>query len=151
VGRKPSPEWRAWIAAKSRCCDRSNVAYPEYGGRGITMCAEWANSFTAFLTYVTAAIGPRPPGTTLDRIDNDRGYEPGNIRWATRSVQMRNTSRNKWLTFNGETLCVTDWATRIGVKRCVLEARLRYGWSLDAALTLPVRRGQPMRRRWPQK
>ena len=81
-----SKEHTAWANAKARCFDPKNPRYACYGGRGIYMCAEWAQSFAAFLTH----IGPAPGGTTLDRIDVNRGYEPGNVRWATKAVQARN-------------------------------------------------------------
>lgn len=80
-------EYSAWNAARRRCHDPDVKAFPSYGGRGISVCPEWFVSFDAFLAY----IGPRPSDEhSLDRIDNDRGYEPGNVRWATRSQQMAN-------------------------------------------------------------
>lgn len=85
-GMKRSPEWKAWVNARRRCTDPSHPDWKNYGGRGITMCAEWLASFAAFYAH----IGPRPAGLTLDRRDNDRGYEPGNVRWATRSEQTAN-------------------------------------------------------------
>lgn len=80
--RKAYVRWHNMI---QRCTNSENKSYPDYGGRGITVCAEWLD-FEAYY----AAIGDAPPGMTLDRIDNDRGYEPGNVRWATRSTQSRN-------------------------------------------------------------
>lgn len=85
-GMRNSPEYSSWQAMKARCLDPGNKDYPRWGGRGITICREWIDSFEAFYAY----LGPRPKGTTLDRIDNRRGYEPGNVRWATRTVQQRN-------------------------------------------------------------
>lgn len=83
-----TPERRAWLDARRRCHDPRAAAYANYGGRGIRMCEEWRFSFEAFLAHV----GRRPgPGHSLDRIDNDRGYEPGNCRWATPTEQGRNT------------------------------------------------------------
>lgn len=82
-----TPEHRAWRKARDRCCNPSDRNYPDYGGRGLSMCQEWRDSFLAFYHH----IGPRPsPDHSLDRIDNDRGYEPGNVRWATRAQQARN-------------------------------------------------------------
>lgn len=82
-----SAEYRAWTAMRKRCNDPKNKAYRNYGGRGIKVCPEWQNDFEAFLAH----IGPKPdPELSIDRIDNNRGYEPGNVRWADRSTQSRN-------------------------------------------------------------
>jgi hypothetical protein len=82
-----TPEYRAWCGAKSRCADKKGYASKYYRDRGITVCDEWKCDFHAFFKH----IGPKPtPKHTLDRIDNDRGYEPGNVRWATMTAQARN-------------------------------------------------------------
>lgn len=80
-------EYIAWNAMVQRCTRESHPAYKNYGGRGITVCAQWRHDFSAFLAH----IGPRPSRNhSLDRIDNGRGYEPGNVRWATLSTQASN-------------------------------------------------------------
>jgi hypothetical protein len=87
-GRTDTAEWQAWSNMRQRCNNPDNPKWPLYGGRGIQVCAEWQDDFPAFLAHV----GPRPgPSYSIDRIDNERGYEPGNVRWATRSQQVRNS------------------------------------------------------------
>jgi hypothetical protein len=85
-GMRNSPEYSSWQAMKGRCLDTGHKDYPRWGGRGVTVCHEWIASFEAFFAHV----GPRPSGTTLDRIDGTKNYEPGNVRWATPTDQARN-------------------------------------------------------------
>lgn len=87
-----TPEYRAWMAIKYRCFKPSAAGYCDYGGRGITMAALYINDFPAFL----AEIGPRPsPRYSIDRIDNEKGYEPGNMRWATSKQQRANQRKRQ--------------------------------------------------------
>jgi len=106
--------------------------YSYYGGRGIIVCQRWVESFEAFLTD----MGPRPsPKHSIDRFPDKNGnYEPGNCRWATQAEQSRNTRRNVNVTFDGRTMCLTDWAKELGVSGSCLRYRIRY-WSLSDALT----------------
>jgi hypothetical protein len=118
---------------KERCGNPRSDDFPRYGGRGIAVCERWRESFAAFL----ADVGPRPsPHHTIDRIDNARGYEPGNVRWATPTEQSRNKRSNRPITFRGETLVIAAWAKRLGIARSVLRRRLEI-WSVDDALTRP--------------
>jgi hypothetical protein len=112
--------------------------YPDYGGRGISMCSEWLDDFAQF----RRDMGPRPIGYSLERIDNDGHYEPRNCRWANRGEQNRNTRRNRPLTLNGETLLLTQWAERLGITSQSLTKRLTRGWSVEAALTAESRTDQ---------
>lgn len=86
-GLSSDPLYRLWIGMKRRCDH-----HPRYLARGIRVCDQWRDDPEAFIAYVNAHLGPRPPDATLDRIDNDRGYEPGNLRWADRVTQAHNVS-----------------------------------------------------------
>lgn len=91
-GKTMSKEYACWCNARSRCFNPNMNGYENYGGRGITMCEEWRHSFEAFFAYV----GPKPsPMHSIDRIDNDGNYEPGNVRWATASEQINNRRKRK--------------------------------------------------------
>lgn len=87
VGKSPTPEYTCWIAIKERCCNPRASNYHKYGGRGVGICQEWADSFEAFLAHV----GPKPsPRHSIERIENSGNYEPGNVRWATAKEQADN-------------------------------------------------------------
>lgn len=132
--KRTTPEYTSWQSMWSRCSRSSNSRYARYGGRGIRVAARW-KTFANFL----ADMGPRPgPGYSIDRINNDGNYEPGNCRWATVGEQNRNNSSTHFVTFKGKTLCVTDWAIELGLNRNTLYQRLRNGWPVERALSVPV-------------
>jgi hypothetical protein len=119
-----------WRNMLSRCENQSNSRFASYGGRGISVCAEW-HVFERFCLD----MGPRPSREhSLDRVNNDGNYEPGNCRWATRLEQQRNMRSNRLLTWDGETLTLSAWAERAGLSGTVLATRLRRGWSMGEAL-----------------
>ncbi|SRR6266545_3323803 len=136
-GKKSTPEYHTWKNMRRRCCDSKNQDWHRYGGRGITVCPEWRSSFTAFL----GDLGERPTSKhTLDRYpDRDGNYEPGNCRWATPAEQARNSSRNHWITFKGQTRCLQDWATELGVTHECLRKRIKAGVPLIGRLRDPNR------------
>jgi len=122
----------------ARCTNPNRPDYEYYGGRGITVCTAWRDSFAIFL----ADMGEKPKGKSLDRIDNDLGYEPSNCRWATKHQQMQNTRSTRLITFNGETMGLNAWAKRLGINKESLRFRLN-NWTLDRAMTEPPRRRGP--------
>lgn len=121
---KSSPEYEAWRDMKKRCYDPSNVMFARYGGRGISVCASWRDSFERFL----ADVGPRPEGKTLDRRDNDKNYEPENVRWATRAEQNRNRSNTRFVDFKGRKIPLKQAAEELGVPYDRLLKRIMAGW-----------------------
>lgn len=135
-GATGSAEYDAWAGINQRCYTPTNNHYNEYGARGITVCERWRQSFENFYTD----MGPKPTKEhSLDRINNNGPYSPDNCRWATTRQQNRNTRRNVMLTHNGETLCVAEWAERIGINRYRLYSRLKSGWSVERTLSEPLR------------
>lgn len=136
-GLSKSTEHIVWAGMKTRCNNPNDPEFSNYGGRGIRVCEAWANDFTTFLRDV----GARPSREhTLDRINNEGHYEPGNCRWATRREQAANRRGLRMLTHNDETLTLADWARRIGLSPTAIAQRLRLGWSVADALS-PVRYG----------
>lgn len=135
-GGKITPEFRAWKHLIERCTDPKNKQFKDYGGRGITVCGEWKESFAKFL----ADVGRKPIGATIDRIDNSKGYQPGNCRWVTSSRNNRNKRNNRLVTLDGKTMCCADWADEFGISQGTLHYRLKAGWSVEQALTTPVQR-----------
>ncbi len=131
-GQSRTAEYRIWCLMRSRCGDETNEDYPGYGGRGIKVCSEWQGSYERFI----ADVGKRPrPGMSINRIDNDGNYEPGNVCWSTQKEQCRNKRSNHMLTHNGETMCLSAWAERGGIDQRLLWKRIKRGWSLARALT----------------
>jgi hypothetical protein len=133
VGGK-SREYKTWLGIISRCYNPKCDSFANYGGRGIRVCVRWLHSFENFL----ADMGPKPgPHHSVERADCDGDYSPENCRWATPLEQSRNTRRNRRLTINGETLCLAEWAERVGLNRNTLQKRLASGWPAEAAVMAP--------------
>lgn len=137
-GHAYTPTWRSWMSMLDRCSKKTgNKHRMRYVSRGIKVCERW-QTFENFL----ADMGERPPGTSLDRINNDGHYEPGNCRWATSTEQSRNRgSFVRLFEFQGESLPLEPWAKRYGMSRTTLKRRLANGWSMEKALTIPRRSG----------
>ena len=128
-------EFRSWSAAKSRCYDASFSSFKHYGGRGIRMADEWRHNYAAFLSD----MGRCPEGYSLDRIDTNGDYAPGNCRWATKIQQMNNTRTNRHLTYQGKRQTVAEWSRELGWPVHTLKRRVLLGWSDERALTQPIR------------
>lgn len=120
-----------WQAIKRRCRKEYDKRYADYGGRGIDVCDEWYNSFELFLKD----MGVRPSkGHQIDRIDNDKNYEPSNCRWVTRKENARNKRNNRFIEIDGVSRCVSEWAEMSGVHVDTALRRLQLGWSNKDAI-----------------
>lgn len=124
---------------KYRCYDKSCNRYYRYGGRGIKICDEWLSDINSFRKW--AIENGYKEGLSIDRIDNDKDYCPENCRWVTQEEQRNNTSRTVLIEYNGKTQTLTQWAKELNMKPSTLHNRIRVrGWSIEHALTQPVRK-----------
>lgn len=131
---KTTQTYKTWCSMHRRCYMPSQSSWTNYGGRGIKVCAAW-HEFEAFLED----MGEQPPNMTIERKNPMEDYSPENCVWATTLQQARNRTNTCWLTFQGETLCLTEWAERLGIKPKTLRARIDdHGWSVERALSAPV-------------
>lgn len=134
-GMSNTRPYRIWQGMKSRCDNPKAYNYADYGGRGIKHCKSW----TSFENFWHDMQKGYSPDKTLDRIDNDGGYCPENCRWATTGEQSQHKTNSALLTYNDQTLNVTQWAEKLGVSRKILYARKRAGWPDDKVLETPYR------------
>lgn len=127
--------YRIWKNMKTRCYNPNTYGWKWYGAKGVGVCEEWRNSYDVFL----ADMGEIPEGMSLDRIDNDKDYSKDNCRVIQACEQQKNSSRVNWITFNGKTQSIADWAKDIGVAHSTLSARLnKLGWSVEKALAVAL-------------
>lgn len=128
------PEYTCWGRMRQRCENPKNKSFRDYGGRGISVCARW-QSFENFI----ADMGKRPSKNhSIERINNDGNYEPSNCRWATRAEQAINKRNNRYLTHNGETRLICEWAEITGIPRKTIITRIdQQNWNIADALTIP--------------
>lgn len=131
-GTKLTPTYKTWQAMMTRCYNPKVKSYKDYGGRGVKVCDGW-HYFENFLAY----MGERPDDMTLDRIDSNGDYIPGNCRWATRIEQNRNTRNNKVVEFDGVRMTQSEFAERIGVNQTTVSYRLRNGWTPEQVANTP--------------
>lgn len=128
--------YRIWCNMKTRCYCKSDPHYERWGGRGISICTEWNSSFISF--YNWAISNGYDDSLTIDRIDNDKNYEPNNCRWASLIEQANNTRRNPHYEHNGESHTMAEWARISGINRGILKDRVfKLGWSFEEAISTP--------------
>lgn len=140
-GLSKSKEFGIWKQMHQRCSNPRCKNYKNYGARSIAVCERWGK-FENFY----ADMGPRPIGRvryTVERNDTGGNYEPGNCRWATYTEQLNNTRRNRIIEFRGERLNITQWATKLGINRIVLDSRIKRGMPLERALTAVIYQKRP--------
>lgn len=135
-GLAKTAEYKIWNGIVARCHNQNLACFSRYGGRGITICDEWRNDFSAFLRD----MGPRPSKFhSIDRRNNSQGYCKDNCYWATATEQSRNTRRNRRITAFGETKTMAEWSHQFGIPQSTLRRRLTNGWRADDAISTPVR------------
>lgn len=131
-GMSHSPEYKAWDGARERCFNPKNRKFPIYGGRGITMCKDWRGDFRKFISY----MGLKPtPKHTLERLDGNKGYEPGNCIWALYSKQNNNRSFNRHLVVDGVKMTVAQAAKVTDIPHATILSRLDAGKSDQEAIS----------------
>lgn len=124
-----------WTNMKMRCFDSNQSVYSYYGGRGITVCEDWKNSFKQF--YDWALNNGYQSHLTLDRIDVNGNYEPNNCRWTTYEVQSNNKTCNRFITYNNQTKTIGQWAKITGLTWDIIDWRLKKGWPIEQVLNFP--------------
>lgn len=132
-GMSGTNSYLRWQGMMNRCRNIKDISYKNYGGRGITVCERWTN-YSNFISD----MGQAPEGCSLDRIDNNGNYEPGNCKWSTVSEQSRNKRSNRIISFQGKSQALIDWAREIGIDQASLRERLDK-WSIQDSLTKPKR------------
>lgn len=138
-----TPEHKSWSGMLTRCENKSNHKFKDYGARGISVCKEW-HDFKAFYND----MGVRPPGTSLGRIDNDGNYEPGNCEWQSAVDQARNKRNSAMFTFQNITATIPEHCDRLGLLSSTVRSRIyTYGWSVEKALSMAPRNwgGRPIK------
>lgn len=125
--------YKVWVGMIQRCHNPKDRGWRNWGGRGIVVCERWRHSFENFYSD----MGAPAPGLSLDRIDNDGNYEPGNCRWVTAKEQQRNRRGNVFVDLRGEKKPVSAWAEEFGMDAELVRGRLYRGWDVERALTTP--------------
>ena len=134
-GMSRTTEYQSWVDIKRRCINPNNPCYSDYGGRGITICDRWKNSFENFLADMKLKPTPKH---SIDRIDNDGDYCPENCRWSTDVEQNNNRRDNRFITIGCVTLTIAQWSKEMSFGKSVIQDRLKSGWSERDAVLIPV-------------
>lgn len=136
-GMANSPEYSTWVDMKQRCLNQNCCNYDSYGGRGITVCEEWINSFINFFND----MGVKPPNHTLDRKNVDGDYNKENCRWADVDTQNRNKRNNKYIEFNNKNQSLVSHCEELNLNYQAVISRLnKHGWSIEKALSTPTKK-----------
>lgn len=131
--------YKIWLSMKQRTTNKNAKAYKNYGARGIVVCKEWKDDYQVFKEW--ALLNGYHNYLTIERRDNEKGYFPQNCTWIVKSEQPKNRRSNNYITYNGETKTLSEWARLSGIQREVLRDRINnYGWSIEKALTTPTRK-----------
>lgn len=133
--RKFTTEYNIWRTIKDRCLNPNNKSYKNYGGRGITICSEWKDSFETFYSD----MGDRPKGFQIDRINNNEGYFADNCKWLSPSENCRNKRNNSYVLVNGFLITKAEASERAVVSDGVFRRRLDLGWDIDRALNTQLK------------
>lgn len=129
------PLYKIWTGMKGRCYDKNASAYSDYGARGITVCDEWLHDPSAFIEHILSLGWFVSSGLSIDRINNDLGYSPENVRLATPTMQSRNSRRVTSVELNGKTASLAEWSEILGIPYSRIQSRIYRGWSPERALT----------------
>ena len=129
--------YQIWRDMKKRCYNSNDKEFHNYGGRGISICEQWRNSYAYFMEW--ALKNGYTDDLTIERIDVNQNYCPENCIWASQKVQQNNKRTNHLLTYNNETHTIAEWSDITGLNFAVIYARIKYGWSVEQTLTTPIK------------
>ena len=125
-----------WKNMISRCYRKKDIHYPSYGARGITVCDEWKNNSSKFFEWAFA--NGYQENLTIERIDNNKGYNPENCTWVTKEQQYKNKRQNIMITYQGKTMCAEDWAKETNINAQTIRWRYKKGWSIEKIFEQPL-------------